>query len=116
VNQVLAVTQDLLWVGKIRAAAGKLGVEVRVPDSKPRITEYLLDEHTKLVLVDLNHPKYDFVETIRLVKGTRWEVRLVCFGHHTDAERLQRARDTGAKDVWPNSELDRRLPDLLRDL
>jgi DNA-binding response OmpR family regulator len=116
VSQVLAVTQDLLWVGKIRAAAGKLGVEVRVPDSKPRITEYLLDEDTKLVLVDLNHPKYDFVETIRLVKGTRWEVRLVCFGHHTDAERLQRARETGAKDVWPNSELDRRLPELLQEL
>lgn len=112
---VLAVTHDLLWLGKIRNAAGKLGVEVRVPDSKPRITEYLLDDSTKLVLVDLDDPKYDFVETIRLVKGTRWEVRLVCFGHHTDAARLQKARDTGAKEVWANSELDRRLPELLQE-
>lgn len=112
---VLAVTTDLLWLGKLRAAAGQLGVEVRVPDTKPRVTEYLLDDATKLVLVDLNHPKYDFVETIRLVKGTRWEVRMVCYGHHTDVERLQRARDAGAKEVWPNSELDRRLPELLAE-
>lgn len=112
---VLAVTADLFWLGKIRAVAGKLGVEVKVPDTKPRVTEYLLDDSTKLVLVDLNHPSYDFVETIRLVKGTRWEVRMVCFGHHTDAARLQKARDTGAKEVWPNSELDRRLPELLAE-
>lgn len=110
---VLAVTQDLLWLGKIRAAAGKLGVDVRVPQTKPQVTEFLLDDTTKLVLVDLEHPRFDFVETIRLVKGTRWEVRMVCFGHHTDVAKLQKARDTGAKDVWPNSEFDRRLPDLL---
>ena len=112
---VLAVTADLFWLGKVRATAGQLGVEVKVPDTKPRITEYLLDDATKLVLVDLHHPKYDFVETIRLVKGTRWEVRMVCHGHHTDVERLQRARDAGAKDVWPNSELDRRLPELITE-
>jgi hypothetical protein len=63
--------------------------------------------------VDLNHPRFDFVETIRLVRGTRWNVELVCFGHHTDAERLAKARATGAKEVWPNSEFDRRLPELL---
>lgn len=113
---VLAVTNDLLWLGKIRSAAGRLGVEVRVPDTKPRITEYLLDDATKLVLVDLHHPRFDFVETIRLVKGTRWEVRMVCFGHHTDTATLQKARDAGAKEVWPNSELDRRLPELLHAL
>ena len=110
---VLAVTQDLLWLGKVRAAAGKLGLDVRVPQTKPQVTEYLLDDATKLVLVDLHHPRFDFVETIRLVRGTRWEVRMVCFGHHTDTATLQKAREAGAKDVWANSELDRRLPDLL---
>lgn len=112
-NSVLAVTQDLLWIGKIRNVANKLGVDVHIPHAKTDITQLLLDESTKLVLVDLNHPKFDFVETIRLVRGTRWDTHLVCFGHHTDAERLQKARDTGAKEVWANSELDRRLPELL---
>ncbi len=113
---VLAVTQDLLWLGKIRAAAGKLGVEVKVPQTKPQVTEFLLDDATRLVLVDLDHPRFDFVETIRLVKGTQWEVRMVCFGHHTDVAKLQKARDAGAKEVWPNSEFGRRLPDLLAAL
>lgn len=113
---VLAVTQDLLWVGKIRNAAAHLGIDVQVPQAKTDITQFLLDEHTKLVLVDLHHPKYDFVETIRLVRGTRWDTRLVCFGHHTDTATLAKARELGAKEVWANSELDRRLPELLASL
>lgn len=115
-STVLAVTADLFWQGRIRSVAGKLGVHVKVPARALDVTQELLDEDTKLVLVDLHHPKIDFVDTIRLVRGTRWDARLVCFGHHTDAQRLAKARELGAKDVWPNSELDRRLPELLASL
>jgi DNA-binding NarL/FixJ family response regulator len=73
----------------------------------------LLDGDTRLVLVDLHDPKFDFVETIRLVKGTRWDARLVCFGHHTDAATLERARAAGAKEVISNGELDRSLVSLV---
>lgn len=110
---VLLVSSDLLWLGKVRSAAQKMGLDVKVPERKTDVTQLLLDESTRLVLVDLHHPRFDFVETIRLVKGTRWNVELVCFGHHTDAERLEKARQAGATRVWPNSELDRRLPELL---
>lgn len=115
-STVLAVTADLFWQGRIAAAAAKLGHDVKVPARALDVTQELLDEHTKLVLVDLNHPRIDFVDTIRLVRGTRWDTHLVCFGHHTDVAKLQRARETGAKEVWPNSELDRRLPELLAGL
>jgi hypothetical protein len=114
VTTVLAVTHDLFWLGKIRNTAAKVGLEVRVP-VKPRITEYLLDEATRLVLVDLHDRKHDFVETIRLVRGTRWDTRLICFGHHTDADRMAKARDTGAKEVWANSELDARLAEVMAE-
>jgi DNA-binding response OmpR family regulator len=113
VGQVLAVTADLFWQGRIQAAASKLGLAVRVPQRALDVTQLLLDEETKLVLVDLNHPRIDFVDTIRLVRGTRWDAQLVCFGHHTDTAKLAKARETGATQVWPNSELDRRLPELL---
>lgn len=115
-STVLAVTADLFWEGRVRAAAARLGHEVKVPQRALDVTQDLLDEGTRLVLVDLNHPRIDFVETIRLVRGTRWDARLVCYGHHTDAARLARARDAGAPEVWPNSELDRRLPELLAAL
>ena len=115
-STVLAVTADLFWEGRIRAAAAKLGVEVKVPQRALDVTQELLHEDTKLVLVDLHHPRIDFVDTIRLVRGTRWDARLVCFGHHTDAARMARARELGATEVWPNSELDRRLPELLASL
>jgi DNA-binding response OmpR family regulator len=111
---VLLVSSDLLWIGKVRAAADRAGWEVRVPDKKTEVTHQLLDGDTRLVLVDLHHPRFDFVETIRLVRGTRWDARLVCFGHHTDTARLARASEAGAQEVWPNSELDRRLAGLLR--
>jgi DNA-binding response OmpR family regulator len=110
---VVAVTGDLLWLGKVRTVAGKLGWQVEVPQAKLDITQMLLDGDTQLVLVDLHHPRFDFVETIRLVRGTRWDARLICFGHHTDAERIQKAREAGAKEVWANSELDRRLAELM---
>lgn len=110
---LLAVTADLLWLGKVRALADRLGWRVEVPRRSLDVTEMLLHEETKLVLLDLHHPSIPFVDAIRLVRGTRWDARLVCFGHHVDAERLRKARETGAPDVWPNSELERRLPELL---
>lgn len=115
-STVLAVTADLFWQGRIQAAAGRLGHHVVVPARALDVTQELLDEATKLVLVDLHHPRIDFVETIRLVKGTRWDARLVCFGHHTDAARLAKAREAGATEVWANSELDKRLPELLASI
>jgi DNA-binding response OmpR family regulator len=116
VSTVLAVTGDLFWQGRIRAAAAALGHDVKVPSRALDVTQELLHEDTRLVLVDLHHPDIDFVETIRLVRGTRWDTRMVCFGHHTDAARMAKARETGAKEVWPNSELDKRLPELLAEL
>lgn len=110
---VVLVSHDLLWLGKVRAAASKVGVEVHVPQRKTDITQMLLDADTKLILIDLHDPKFDFVETIRLVKGTRWDARMICFGHHVDTASIERANAAGAKDVWPNSQLDRELPELL---
>jgi DNA-binding response OmpR family regulator len=110
---LLAVTSDLLWLGKIKSAAAKLGWHVEVPQRNLDVTQILLDVDTQLVLLDLHHPKIDAVETIRLVRGTRWDARLICFGHHVDTGRMQKAREAGATEVWPNSELDRRLPELL---
>jgi DNA-binding response OmpR family regulator len=112
---VLAVTRDLLWLGKIRAAADAAGWQVAVPQRNLDVTQMLLDGDTGIVVLDLHHPTIDAVETIRLVKGTRWDARLLCFGHHVDAERLRRAREAGAVDVVPNSEMEGRLRELLAD-
>ena len=52
---VVAVTSDLLWLGKVRTVADKLGWRVEVPKRNLDVTEMLLDEETKLVLLDLHH-------------------------------------------------------------
>jgi DNA-binding response OmpR family regulator len=110
---LLAVTSDLLWLGKLRNLATRLGWTVAVPQTKLDITQLLLDGDTRLVLVDLHHPRFDFVETIRLVRGTRWDAHLLCFGHHTDAARIARAREIGAQDVVANSQVESRLLELM---
>lgn len=102
---LLAITNDLLWRSRIQAAADAVGWQVVVPSRNLDVTQLLLDIDTRLVVLDLHHPTIDAVETIRLVRGTRWDAQLLCFGHHTDAERLRQARDAGAKNVVPNSEL-----------
>jgi len=111
---LLAVTSDLLWLGKLRNLATRLGWHLAVPQTKLDITQLLLDGDTQLVAVDLHHPRFDFVETIRLVRGTRWDAHLVCFGHHTDAARIARAKEIGAKDVVPNGQLEHRLVELMQ--
>ncbi|HLF16639.1 MAG TPA: hypothetical protein VI796_04310 [Candidatus Thermoplasmatota archaeon] len=112
---VLLVTSDLLWLGKVRAVADPLGVEVRVPERKSEVTHHLLDHDTALVLVDLHDRRYDFIETLRLVRGTRWNVRVVAFGAHTDTARFERAKQEGAE-VITRGEMERRLPELLAPL
>ncbi len=111
---VLAITSDLLWRSRIQAAADHAGWAVAFPSRNLDVTQLLLDGDTRLVVLDLHHPTIDAVETIRLVRGTRWDAELLCFGHHTDAARIQRAREAGAKHVVPNSELDTRLVELLK--
>ncbi|MFO1533595.1 MAG: hypothetical protein ABR562_07895 [Thermoplasmatota archaeon] len=59
--------------------------------------------------MDLHHPRFDFVETIRLVRGTRWDADLVCYGSHMDTERMEKARATGAQTVIANSRLEAEL-------
>lgn len=115
-HHILLVSSDLLWRGKVAQAAQAAGCDVVVPERKTDVTQLLLDEATRLVLVDLHHPRFDPVETIRLVRGTRWDARLVCFGHHTDVAALERARAAGAKEVVSNGDLDRNLAALVRDV
>lgn len=108
-HRVLLVSSDLMWVGKVRNIADRAGWEVLVPERKTDITQELLDGDTRLVLVDLHHPRFDFVETIRLVRGTRWDADLVCFGSHMDTERIAKAKATGAQHVVANSALEGEL-------
>ena len=105
-HRILLVSPDLLWLGKVKAIAQHAGWDVVTPERKTDITQLLLDMETKLVLVDLHDPRFDFVETIRLVRGTRWDADLVCFGSHVDTERFAKAHATGAKTVVPNSRLE----------
>lgn len=110
---LLAIVHDLMWRSRIQALADHAGWHVVVPARNLDVTQLLLDIDTKLVVLDLHHPTIEAVETIRLVRGTRWDAGLLCFGHHTDAERLRKAREAGAKDVVPNSEMESRLAEML---
>lgn len=112
-SRILLVSTDLVWAGKVRAAATRAGWQVVSPERKTDVTQLLLDEETRLVVVDLHSPRFDFVETIRLVRGTRWDAHLLCFGHHVDGDRLRQARELGAQDVVANSALESRLAELL---
>lgn len=115
-HRILLVSSDLMWLGKVRNIAGRNGWEVAVPERKTDVTQLLLDADTKLVLVDLHHPRFDYVETIRLVRGTRWDAELLCFGSHVDTERIAHAKATGAKHVVANSQVEAELVRLLHEL
>lgn len=110
---MLALVADLIFAARVRGAAPP-GSDVRTTSRVDQFKEEADAAVPGLVLVDLA-AKGDAVELIRWVRGqeTLQEVRVVAFGSHVDAERLNAARAAGADTVLARSAFVARLPELL---
>lgn len=105
--RVLAIAQDLLAEGRVRALAENANIPfVGVADAAALAAAV---QQGDVVAVDLD--RTDAVEAIRGAKAKGATV--VAHGSHADAERLRAARLEGAAAV-PNSQLDLALVAALR--
>jgi ActR/RegA family two-component response regulator len=62
---VLAIVDDLLFVSKIKAAAGALGVALTVTRSMDAAIEQMRQTAPSLVILDLNSTRTDPLGTVR---------------------------------------------------
>jgi DNA-binding response OmpR family regulator len=102
------LVSDLMFQPRIVDAARALGYEVRVVGVAEQ------RDGASLVVVDLHEPSMDAAGVIRAARSRG--ARVLAFGRHTDVEALRAARDAGADEVVPRSQLVGELPDLLRAL
>jgi CheY-like chemotaxis protein len=121
--RILAAVNDLFFVGKITAAAKRVGVQVEFIRSEPELlqkTESLAESSAKplpaMLLVDLNDARLNPVSLVAKLKADpqRKGVRVIGFLSHVQVDLKRAADQAGCDLVLPRSVFSQQLDDLLR--
>ena len=118
-SRVLAAVQDLFFMGKITAAAKRVGVPVEFVRQETELfqkTEAITGLLPGLLIVDLNNATPDPIEMIARLKADplRKQVRIIGFLSHVQQDLKRRADQAGCDLVLPRSVFSQQLDDLLR--
>ena len=109
----LLISPDLLFAGKVQAAAAPLGMRV-LSETKPEtIQRALAEQPVCIVLVDLNLSSPTLTEIMELLPADP-KPMVVAYGPHVNTVRLEEARAAGCDRVLSRSRFVVELPDLLR--
>ena len=117
--RILAAVNDLFFVGKITAAAKRVGVPVEFIRSEPDLlqkTESLSESLPAMLLLDLNDARLDPVALVAKLKADplRKDVRVIGFLSHVQTDLIRAADQAGCDLVLPRSVFSQQLDDLLR--
>ena len=117
--RILAAVNDLFFVGKITAAAKRVGVPVEFIRSEPDLlqkTESLSESAPAMLLLDLNDARLDPVALVAKLKADplRKDVRVIGFLSHVQTDLIRAADQAGCDLVLPRSVFSQQLDDLLR--
>ena len=109
----LFIGQDLLFAGKIQAAAGPMGIELIQESDLPDIERALADQAVRAVFFDLNCATPALSDVMNLLPDESRPMT-VAFGPHVNTVRLEQARALGFDHVLPRSRFAGELPNLLK--
>ena len=102
---------DLFFQLKVAETAKQVGVEFKVAVT-PKALEEMLGGATKLVIVDLNARNAPLA-TLKSIRATHPELRVVAFLSHVQAELAEEARAAGCTEVMPRSAFTKNLAAIL---
>jgi CheY-like chemotaxis protein len=113
---IIAVVDDLFFVGKLEGTAKQAGVSLRTLRAADFNPESLPPEKPALFIVDLNCRSADAVELIRRLKADAElaGVPVIGFISHVQVELQRAAREAGCDEVMPRSKFTAGLAELLR--
>jgi CheY-like chemotaxis protein len=113
--QILALTDDLLFLSRVREAARGADVEVRTVRQPDQLLEGVR-AGGRLVLVDADSSRVPWVEALDTLRreGLLDAVTAVAFFSHVHAERGEAARAAGCDPVLARGAFVKELPDLVR--
>ncbi len=106
------LTSDLFFSSKVTGTASQLGYEIRATADANSAADLCQDGPVQLLILDLATPGLQPDAIMSSLTGSKPKV--IAFGSHIDAVRLQAARDAGCDDVMPRSRFSAELPAILQ--
>jgi CheY-like chemotaxis protein len=112
---ILAIVDDLMFVSKIRTAAGQGGVSVSFARSSAAALDEMRKAAPSLVIFDLNNPRTDPLGTVAAMKADPALATIPTVGYvsHVQTELIEAARQAGVGEVLARSAFSERLPAIL---
>jgi CheY-like chemotaxis protein len=113
---VIAIVDDLMFVSKIKAAAGSLGVGLTVARSMEAALEQMRQTAPSLVILDLNGTRTDPLGTVAAMKRdpALSAIPTIGFVSHVRTDVINAARATGIDEVLARSAFTERLAEILQ--
>jgi DNA-binding NarL/FixJ family response regulator len=112
---VVLLSGDLAVLSRVEGATTRLGQTVRSASHESHAVEFCKEADANTLIVDLSMPSLDvaaLVSQLKLIEGSH--TRVVAFGPHVHAERLEAARDAGCDLVVSRGQFFSQLETILK--
>jgi len=115
-STVLAVIDDLFFVGKLSGTAKQVGATLQTTSAASFSLDAARREKPALIIFDLNATTANTLDLIRQLKADPElaAIPVVGFFSHVQVELMRAAQEAGCDEVMPRSKFTATLPDLLR--
>ena len=109
---ILYLTSDLLFSSRVSQTAKQQGIDLQVSGA-PDAAIASITADTRLVILDLTLPSLDVVSTVARLREANPTVRIVAYGPHVQAGKLNAARAAGCDEVLTRGQFDREIARVL---
>ena len=108
---ILAIVDDLIFRGKLEAAAAQLGTPLTI--AKDADSALRPGQGWSRVLIDLNLSRGDALAMIRSLRQAHPDMPVIGYCSHVQQDLQQQALEAGCTTVLPRSAFVQQLPELL---
>lgn len=108
---ILAIVEDLIFRGKLEAAAAQLGTPLTI--ARDAEAALRLGQEWSRVLIDLNLSRGDSLAMIRRLRVAYSDVPIIGYCSHVQEDLQRQALEAGCTTVLPRSAFVQQLPSLL---
>jgi CheY-like chemotaxis protein len=113
---ILAILDDLMFMSKIKTAAGQLGVPVSFVRSSAAALTDMRTTPPALVILDLNNPRTDPLGTVAAMKAdpALRTIPTIGFASHVQTDVIEAARQAGVGEVLARSAFSQHIAEIVQ--
>ncbi|MBI4852638.1 MAG: response regulator [Acidobacteria bacterium] len=114
-KEVLAAVSDMIFASKISGAASQTNINITFIKSADKLVEQANNLNPKLIILDLNNPRFDSLTAIKELKSNSvlCTIPIVGFLSHVQVELRLKAQEAGCDFTMPRSEFNSHLIEIL---